>query len=116
MRGKARWALAAAVLLLAAGVFLVIRQEAAEPEKETAGSAALGLMLLDDDQGVYVLAVADQSPADEAGVAPGDYLLQAGGEAILTAEQMNDLAREAWSALELLLLRDEETLLLTMRK
>ena len=105
----------AAVVLLLAGlaVWQVLhRQEA--PQTEASG-AALGLMLLEKEtpRGLYVLAVAQESPADKAGIHPGDYLLQAGDAQLETAAQLDELITST-EALPITLLRDSRKLNLTL--
>lgn len=74
--------LALAALLLALGLWYGWQHTPALPLNSGGGSASLGLVLLGAEQGVYVLAVSEQSPAAQAGLEPGDYILSAGGAAL----------------------------------
>lgn len=67
--------LALALAVIAAGVIHVFRRE--DAPMSGGSSAGLGLMLLEREKGLYVLAVTQDSPADKAGFRPGDYLLRA---------------------------------------
>ena len=49
---------------------------------------------LGDDRGVEVKAVMEGSPADNAGILPGDVLLSYNGETLLSAEQLTRMVRE----------------------
>ncbi|MBQ8200628.1 MAG: PDZ domain-containing protein [Clostridia bacterium] len=71
-------------------------------------SADMGLMLLDQEEGVYVLAVAERSPADRAGVVPGDYLLLAGDEPLQNAAHLDEMMNGAADGFTLTLQRDEQ--------
>ena len=84
MRKKGWLALAVALALLAGAWGL----HAAQSDPPSGGT---GLVLLDSAEGVYVLAVAQRSAADEAGVAPGDYLLSAGESVLDTAAALDAL-------------------------
>ncbi|MBQ7849461.1 MAG: PDZ domain-containing protein, partial [Clostridia bacterium] len=53
-------------------------------------SASLGLVLLSAEQGVYVLAVSDQSPAALSGLEPGDYILSAQGEPLADIASLDE--------------------------
>ena len=64
-----------AVLLLAAGLYGCLRKD--DGYSMESSSTGLGLMLLEKDESLYVLAVTKGSPAEKAGVLPGDYLIQA---------------------------------------
>ncbi len=76
-----------------------------QPQTAATDSAALGLLLLDAEDGVYVLAVSDRSPAHQAGLQPGDCLVLADGVPLESASAFNDL-----------LPRGQETILLTVRR
>lgn len=54
-------------------------------------AAALGLVVQDTDNGLYVLAVREGSAADLAGVRSGDYLLSVSGNAVSTADELESL-------------------------
>ena len=79
-------------------------------------SAALGLMLLEKEpgRGLYVLAVTQESPADKAGIHPGDYLLLSGGSSLHTTAQLDALLDAAGGTLPLTLGRDGRQLEVTL--
>lgn len=77
MRRRWGWAAAAAaLLLLLAGLALGLRREIPRPAETS--SAALGLMLLEKERGLYVLAVTQGTAADRADVHPGDMVIASG--------------------------------------
>ncbi len=109
MRRVIAWMLVLAALALAGlGVWHVIRESDALPGMEafqgSSGTAALGLVLVDEADGVYVLAVTSGSMAERAGVHPGDYLLTADGVPLTNAACLNEQAVQA------------DTILLTVRR
>lgn len=85
-------ALALVLALILAGLCHTLHRE-----ETCAGSsgAALGLMLLEKEKGVYVLAVTQDSLADQAGIAPGDYLLRVNGMPLRDAAQLDALIDQA---------------------
>lgn len=91
------------VLLIAAGVYVALQQE--DSPTVNGSSAALGIMLTDGSEGLYVLAVTRNSPADKAGVQPGDYVLQAGDEELMDAEHLDECLEKSGSDVTLTLLR-----------
>lgn len=106
MKKKFRWGVAVLLAaLVVAGCLYGARQ--ASPIPHGGSSAGLGLMLLEKetDAGLYVLAVTQDSPADRAGVHPGDYLLRAGDTDLQKASQLDELLET-----------DEGELLLTLRR
>ena len=102
--------LIAAVLLAAAGVALAClmhfpaQQHASPPSRMT----ELGLMLLEEEGGVYVLAVTDNSLACRAGIEPGDLLTEADGVTLTEITQLEGMlqASPADGLLHLCLTRD----------
>lgn len=52
---------------------------------------AMGLVLLEDDAGLYVLGVIDGSRAGSAGILPGDRLTAARNTMLTTIAQLEDL-------------------------
>lgn len=89
-----RWGVAAAVVLigaaLACGALLRL------PARHEAFSSPTripetGLLLLEDEMGLYVLGVIDGSRACSAGILPGDYLINARGTALTSASQLEEL-------------------------
>ena len=110
MRKKGWFALAVALAMLAGAWGLYAAQS--DPPSE-----GTGLVLLDSAEGVYVLAVAQRSAADQAGVAPGDYLLSAGETVLDTAAALDALIAQlppAQRAVPLTLRRDEGVLRLSL--
>lgn len=99
--------LLAAVLLIVGAYYGFMRNE---PLPQDGSSAGFGLMLLERDAGLYVLAVAQDSPADRAEIHPGDYLLRAGEERLHTTAQLDALIDGAGDVLRLVLLREEQEL------
>lgn len=99
--------LLAAVLLIVGAYYGFMRNE---PLPQDGSSAGFGLMLLERDAGLYVLAVTQDSPADRAEIHPGDYLLRAGEERLHTTAQLDALIDGAGDVLRLVLLREEQEL------
>lgn len=106
-------ALLVSACLLAAGIQYGFRQGAI-PEAEDS-AAGIGLMLVEDAQGLYVLAVTQDSPADKAGVRPGDYLLSAGGQALDSAARLETLLEGDPPLLQLLIRRNGQALTVVLR-
>lgn len=100
-----------ALCLLAGGATLYHEFLDTSPVENATRMAALGLMLLDSDGSVSVLAVRDGSPADRAGIQPGDVLLQADGSAITDTLQLEDLLAQAQRQMCLELCRNQDELL-----
>lgn len=115
MRRAVCWGLVLLVCVLAAlGAGTALLRGGDEPVTGTPGSEAAGLMLLEDEDGVYVLAVADQSPASHAGVEPGDYLLEAEGVAISTSAALDKAMQSSPDPLRLMLRRGDKILQVTL--
>lgn len=107
MRKVVRWALLLlALALVGVGLCHGLRREDAPSAQ---GSAGLGLMLLEKEHGLYVLAVTENSPADRAGVLPGDYLISADG-VLLTESAQLDGVIEAHGILRICLKRGSRQL------
>ena len=87
-----RW-LIAVILLVAVAVGGVVWQRLSAPSAQsvTVGTAELGLLLLDTDDGVSVLGVQERSIAEQAGIRPGDVLLQFNETSLRTAETLDTL-------------------------
>ena len=108
-----RWAIVAAVVLtgalLAAGFALLPSRH--HGPVSASRMAQLGLVLLDDESGLYVLGVIDGSLASSAGIEPGDYLTRAGGMPLTAASQLEDMlaGRDEAVALPLTLNRHDQT-------
>lgn len=96
------------ILLIAAaisvGLYMTLTRDAS-PAAE-GSSAALGLMLLEKENGLYVLAVTQGSPADRSGVQPGDYLVAAGEARLNSMERLDDLLGGGAEAIPLTLHRE----------
>lgn len=116
MKGQKKWVALAAVLLLVLLVLLVSLVQD-DPSLTEASSVSLGLMLLEQEQGLYVLAVTQDSPADRAGVFPGDRIIASQGMAITHVNQLERLLDSAGESLPLTLLREgrEQQILLLVR-
>lgn len=118
MRRFVRWlALAFAALVLAAGLWSWLSASRKEQDAGGVSSAALGLVLLESEQGVYVLAVSDKSPAWYAGLEPGDVILASGETQLSIPSALDALLETADSALPLTIRREgtEQMLLLPVR-
>lgn len=102
-------ALLLAAVLLGLGMYYGFRQEDAAPAGSS--SAALGLMLLEKGNGLYVLAVTQESPADKAGFLPGDVILLPGED---TVEALEELLAAGEENLPFTLRRDGRELQLTL--
>lgn len=98
-------------LCLLAGGTVLFHHFSAEPTEAPTRMAALGLMLLDGDDGVSVLAVRDGSPADRAGILPGDVVLQADGTDVGDILQLEELLAQAQMQMRLELRRSQEELI-----
>lgn len=116
MRKWMRWAaLAAALGVLALGLrFMLNRDDPISPEGSI---ASLGLMLLEKEDGLYVLAVAQGSPAEKAGFCPGDMLIASRGESAAGIQWLETLLRNGEDSIPLTLCRygDEIQLNLPVR-
>lgn len=82
MRKGRIWLLAAAAALALAGIGILCQRDARTHASAGSSSASLGLMLLDGENCVQVLAVTEHSPADYAGFQPGDRILRSGSVAV----------------------------------
>ena len=106
-----------AVALIAAGLSLArlyapARENAALPSRMT----ELGLMLLEEKGGIYVLAVTDRSPACRAGIEPGDLLTGVNGDSLTEIAQLEAMLQHVpeGGALRLGLVRDGASMTLTL--
>ncbi len=77
-------------------------------------SAALGLLLQETGGGVYVLAVSERSPAEQAGLRPGDHILRAGDAMMTDAALLSELLEAGDEAIPLLVRRTEGDITLTL--
>jgi serine protease Do len=84
----------------------IVRIVHMQPEARTEGGGYLGVRLADidserakalklgEDRGVEIKAVMEGSPADKAGIQPGDVMLSYNGEQLLGAQQLSRLVQE----------------------
>lgn len=81
-------------------------------------SAELGLLLLDQENGLYLLAVTEGSVAQRAGFLPGDLLLKSGNDCLTSVTELDALIAGNDEILRITLLRDnqEMNLKLPIRK
>lgn len=93
--------LAALALLLA----VLVLWDGTEQKEPPPGVSGAGLVLLEETQGLYVLAVIQDSPADHAGIKPGDTLLRTAGEPLTQTARLETLI-DAHRPLPLQLRRD----------
>lgn len=109
MKRPVQWsALLLAALLVIAVIWGAATRDDALPIGDS--SAGLGLMLLEKDKGLYVLAVTEGSPADRAGICPGDYIVRAGEAPLVTADQLDLLIDADGGPIRLKLHRSDQVL------
>lgn len=113
MRRTRRAIVLIVVVLLAVSCTLLLREE---PQTRPAGrnSVGYGLVLLNEDERVYVLAVSEQSPADLSGLEPGDYITGVNGQAVTSMEALDDMLMGSPQAPALTVIRREQELSLTL--
>ena len=113
MRRRIRWIMLLVAALLAVSCILLLREE---PQTRPAGrnSVGYGLVLLDEDERVYVLAVSEQSTADMSGLEPGDYITGVNGQAVTSMEALDELLIGSPKAPELTIVRRRQELSLTL--
>ena len=89
--------LLAVVVLAAVGAALPAFQPEAEeqPAAHAQRTAELGLMLLDEDNGLFVLAITEYSPAWRAGFQAGDLLLSSGDTPLTSVLQLEAMISAA---------------------
>ena len=110
-----RWIKAAVVVLIAAMLLAGFLLLPTKRDGDAADSrlAQLGLVLLDDEAGLYVLGVIDGGLAGSAGIKPGDYLTCARDTPLTAVAQLEELliSQEDGAApvLPLTLNRDDRT-------
>lgn len=107
-----RWAWLAAVALLGCAVVAVVMGWTSHPPAPEDAScvSALGLLLLEEDAGLYVLGVSDGGAAGSAGIQPGDYLTRAGGTALDSAARLEELIAQPGGWVPITLERQGEAL------
>ena len=116
-----RWAMAALGMLI--GAALIFSAVLRPPEQRSTADGPLkvpevGLLLLEDEAGLYVLGVIDGSLACDAGILPGDRLTNVRGTALSTVSQLEELlAAQEKGPMPVTLGRQEEivTVQLTLR-
>lgn len=105
MRKGRIWLMAAAAAVLLAGLVVFSPRSGQMHACAGSSSASLGLMLLDGENCVQVLAVTDRSPADYAGFRPGDRILRSGAVAVENTAAFEQLLNRD-KPLECLIRRD----------
>lgn len=105
MRKGRIWLLAAAAAVALAGLVIFSPRSGRTHARAGSSSASLGLMLLDGENCVQVLAVTDRSPADYAGFQPGDRILRTGTAPVNSTEDFEQLLNRD-KPLECLIRRD----------
>ena len=102
----------AAMGLALAFLYAPVRESAAPPARMT----ELGLMLLEEKDGIYVLAVTDRSLACRAGIEPGDLLTGVDGKSLTEIAQLEAMLQDVpeGGALRLGLVRNGASMTLTL--
>lgn len=113
MRRWICWLIAAVIVLVSATVVALSMRDVTDRQPGL-DSASLGMLLLDAEDGVYVLAVSDRSPADLAGLQPGDCILFAGNSPLADSAALNELLQTGGERLTLTVLREERRLRLIL--
>ena len=91
-----------------------------QPEQEETSAthaqrtAELGLMLLDEDNGLFVLAITEYSPAWRAGFQAGDLLLSSGDTPLTSVLQLESMISTAGGEVPVLLDRSGRQLSLML--
>lgn len=114
MRTKTRLLWLAAALLIALALLTAVHGQIPR-RPASVDSVSLGLLLLDAEEGVYILAVSDGSAADAAGFLPGDRILAADGAPLSNVSVFNERLLMAPGELLLTVRRDAEEFLLPLR-
>ena len=106
-----RWILlgAAAVALLA--VVLLLTRPSGKPDTVPENLYEFGLILQENQEGLYVMAVGENSPAEYLGICPGDVILELNGTQVSDSAQFERFARGSGeTGMQITLLRNEERL------
>ena len=103
----------ALLMLLAAAVLPVLSLDAFHPHGGSQGLQAAGLVVLQQEERLCVLAVSEDSTADRAGIRPGDVILHADGAMLTGVEQLEALM-DARTPILLELQRDDTVLHVTL--
>lgn len=108
--------LLAVVVLAAVGAALPAFQPEAEeqPAAHAQRTAELGLMLLDEENGLFVLAITEYSPAWQAGFQAGDLLLSSGDTQLTSVLQLESMIASAGGEVPVLLDRSGRQLSLML--
>lgn len=77
-----------ALLLLA---ILLLRKEEPVSLTEQSNAASMGILLLEENDGLYVLAVIEQSVAAKANIEPGDLLYRANDIPLTSVSEFDTL-------------------------
>ena len=114
-----RWVTAAAVMLAAAvlaGLWITLPARRAALPGGSTSMAAMGLVLLEDDAGLYVLGVIDDGLASSAGICPGDRLTALRDTTLTTVAQFETLLadQERGLAFPLTLSRQEQSVTVSL--
>ena len=96
-------------LILALCFGLCLRPTA--PQQEPAASPAtrsteLGMVLLDEENRVFVLAIIDDSPASHAGIMPGDTITQLNSQHLTSVLQLAEMISRRAGPMDFLLERN----------
>lgn len=109
--------MALALALAAMGLAMAfLCAPARESDAPPARMTELGLMLLEEKGGIYVLAVTDRSPACRAGIEPGDLLTGVDGKSLTEIAQLEAMLQDMpeGGVLRLGLVRDGASMTLTL--
>jgi S1-C subfamily serine protease len=82
---------AAIVCLIFVHPSLKVTPEVTQVETTDRSAAALGLVVQDTDDGLYILAVRENSLASLAGIRSGDYLQSIDGQSVSTADDLDSI-------------------------
>lgn len=98
-----------ATLLL---VLCLLTRQIPTVESDQRNAAALGILLLEESDGLFVLAVIDSSIAAKANIEPGDILQYANDTPLTAATDLDHVlsAADTGQRLCLTLIRDEQVL------
>ena len=115
MMGRRKAGLAALLLMLMAAVGLAgLLLPAGGGSAAGTDSASLGLVLLDRENGVYILAVSEGSAADQAGLLPGDCILHVAGDPLADAAAFDQLLKVGGPSLPMTIRRGTGEIHLTL--
>ena len=102
-------------LIAVAAALPAFQPEAEEPAPARARcTAELGLMLLDEENGLFVLAITEYSPAWQAGFQAGDLLLSSGDTQLTSVLQLESMIASAGGEVPVLLDRSGRQLSLVL--